>query len=74
MLTKFILIIALIASLAACGKSEQAATPTSGPAGSQAVQDEAALRKFLDRKTTRVRTIQEIEADEKAKEKKRGNP
>ena len=56
------LIATVVFALIGCNKDEPATTPSSS------ADSDAAMHKFLDRKTKKVRTIAEIEAEEKAKE------
>jgi hypothetical protein len=73
---KFAIALALSCILAACGKSpapnQPGAAPSASPTASESQKDEA-LKGFLDRKATRVRSLSEIEADEKAKAKEAEN-
>ena len=61
-MNKLLLITTIVLALVGCNKEEPVVQP-----GRNADSD-AALHQFLDRKTKKVRTIAEIEADEKAKE------
>lgn len=59
------LITTIVFALVGCNKDEP-------PTSSSSVNSETAMHKFLERKTKKVRSIAEIEADEKAKEAKNG--
>lgn len=61
---KIIIAVAIALTLAACTKSENASAP-SAPTVTEA-QKEQALQQFHTRKTKKVRTMEEIEAEKKA--------
>lgn len=73
---KFAIVLALSCTLAACGKSsapnQSGAAPSASPEATES-QKEEALKKYYDRKPTKIRTLSEIEADEKAKAKEAEN-
>ena len=61
-MNKLFFVAAVVLALVGCNKDEPAVQP--GSSG----DSDAAMHKFLDRKAKKVRTIAEIEAEEKAKE------
>lgn len=64
---KFAIALALSCTLAACGKSEAPSQPTAPAASTVSESQKAdALRQFTDRKPAKIRTLAEIQAEEKA--------
>lgn len=67
-MNKYLAILAIAATLTACGKTQETSAPasSSAPAAEVKTKDQA-YQEFFNRKATHVRTLAEIEADEKAK-------
>ena len=65
---KSLMALVVVCLVSACGKPQEATAPSAAPQPVTSAEKEKALKGFMSNGTKKVRSLAEIEADEKAKD------